>query len=436
MNENLVSVVICVYNGEQWLRRCLDSVAAQTWKELEIICVNDGSTDGTDAILEEYAAGDSRFRIVHQENRGLGAARNVGIRLSTGAYVTGLDADDYLLPETYERCMVHRADDVDIICYGIQSVSEKGDADLEKQFNYTLPAEGKCAVTEEILQKTSVNFVNKLWHRRLLDGTGVQFAEGLRYEDNLFYFTAMVNARNIFYVQDKMYVRFLHAASIMGNTLKQRTMNAFDHMMVIEKVYAYLQERGIVEQWKKAYLRFFSASYWFLTGKTPHQRADMGAKVVAYVARKQKLDKLLEDEPFIKKLLAEHWDVPASESEFDDDGCMSPLWKANATVIRQNAYIRVLKDSLESKGAELGQLQSELRELKDLHRRCINSLNEQRLMQLHLMMPQVKRRYRVLQLKKMFSFGKRRRKYKEKIRELRTLLREYRYESSKMWDNR
>ena len=111
---------------------------------------------------------------------------------------------------------------------------------------------------------------------------------------------------------------------------------------------------------------------------------------------------------------------------------------ANSAFLSWTAAYRVnvLKESLESKGAELGQLQSELRELKDLHRRCINSLNEQRLMQLHLMMPQVKRRYRVLQLKKMFSFGKRRRKYKEKIRELRTLLREYRYESSKMWDNR
>lgn len=426
MNENLVSVIICIYNGEQWLRRCLDSVAGQTWKELEIICVNDGSTDGTASILEEYAVRDSRFRIIHQENKGLGAARNEGIRQSTGAYVTGLDADDYLLPETYARCMAHRSEDVDIICYGIQCVSEKGDADLERQFNYTLPAEGKCAVTEEILQKTSVNFVNKLWHRRLVDGTGVQFAEGLRYEDNLFYFTAMVNARNIFYVQDKMYVRFLHAASIMGATLKQRTMNAFDHMMVIEKVYAYLQERGIVEQWKNAYLRFFSASYWFLTGKTPHQRADMGAKVVAYVARKQKLDRVLSEAPFIRKLMAEHWEIPAGECEFEDDGCSSPLWKANATIIRQNAYILKLKDDSVAAQTILTSVKKELAEAQDRLGKCLRALEESRILRLHLLMPTIRRRYRLLQFKKIFSFGQRRKKYKEQIRTLRSMVREYR----------
>ena len=88
------SIIIPVYNVAPYLRECLDSVLAQTFTDWEAICVDDGSTDGSGAILDEYAEKDRRFCLVRQENQGVGAARNVGLKQALGKYIVFLDADD------------------------------------------------------------------------------------------------------------------------------------------------------------------------------------------------------------------------------------------------------------------------------------------------------------------------------------------------------
>ena len=93
-----VSVITPVYNVETYLRQCLDSVLNQTLRDIEIICVDDGSTDGSAAILEEYAAKDSRIKVVKQENAGAGAARNAGLSVAKGEWLSILDADDEFSP--------------------------------------------------------------------------------------------------------------------------------------------------------------------------------------------------------------------------------------------------------------------------------------------------------------------------------------------------
>lgn len=113
-----VSVIIPCYNVEKYLRECLDSVVNQTLKEIEIICVDDGSTDSTPQILEEYAAKDSRFTILHQKNQFAGVARNNGMKIARGKYLSFLDSDDFFEPTMFEK-MVHRAEEVDaeiVVC--------------------------------------------------------------------------------------------------------------------------------------------------------------------------------------------------------------------------------------------------------------------------------------------------------------------------------
>ncbi|MCR5164822.1 MAG: glycosyltransferase [Thermoguttaceae bacterium] len=100
-----ISVIIPVYNVENYLRECLDSVVNQTFGDLEILCINDGSTDAGPAILEEYARKDARIRIINQENRGLAGARNTGLRHFTGEYLIFLDSDDYWELETCEKLL-------------------------------------------------------------------------------------------------------------------------------------------------------------------------------------------------------------------------------------------------------------------------------------------------------------------------------------------
>ena len=101
----MISVIVPVYNAERWLRRCLDSVCAQTFRDLDIILVDDGSTDGSGRICDEYAEKDSRVRCLHTENRGLSAARNRGIEEAAARrspYIAFVDSDDWIEPDMYE----------------------------------------------------------------------------------------------------------------------------------------------------------------------------------------------------------------------------------------------------------------------------------------------------------------------------------------------
>ena len=125
-----VSVIIPVYNVEKYLPKCLDSVIGQTYKNLEIICVNDGSPDNSVDILESYAEKDSRIIIINQENTGLSGARNTGIEVATGDYIIFLDSDDWMDAEAVETAMQY-AEKADTVMWGY--IREFHDKSLEKK---------------------------------------------------------------------------------------------------------------------------------------------------------------------------------------------------------------------------------------------------------------------------------------------------------------
>lgn len=125
-----VSVIIPVYNVEKYLRKCLDSVTAQTYTALEIICVNDGSPDNSSEILEEFAKKDSRVKIINQANKGLSGARNTGIEAATGDYIVFLDSDDWIDTEAVESA-VGKTENADTVMWGY--VREFADKSLEKK---------------------------------------------------------------------------------------------------------------------------------------------------------------------------------------------------------------------------------------------------------------------------------------------------------------
>ena len=119
MSEPLVSVVIPIYKVENVLRRCVDSVLNQTYHNLEVILVDDGSPDGCPQICDEYAMNDARVRVIHKQNAGLGFARNTGIENATGKYICFFDSDDYIEPVTIEEsCALAEKTDADLVCYG------------------------------------------------------------------------------------------------------------------------------------------------------------------------------------------------------------------------------------------------------------------------------------------------------------------------------
>lgn len=123
VNGERISVVVPVYQVRQWLDRCLASVQEQTHNNLEIILVNDGSTDGSGGRCDELAAEDARIRVVHQSNKGLSAARNRGLEIATGDWITFIDSDDWVHPEMLERLLTMTGPEVDIAVAGFERVT-------------------------------------------------------------------------------------------------------------------------------------------------------------------------------------------------------------------------------------------------------------------------------------------------------------------------
>lgn len=133
-SDHKISVVIPVYNGEKYLTKCLDSILLQTYKNLEIILVNDGSVDSTGAICDEYASKDHRIIVIHKENGGVSSARNIALKILSGDYVTFVDSDDTLEPETYEKAMKSiRENDADACFFGWKRIREY-DGQIEHTF--------------------------------------------------------------------------------------------------------------------------------------------------------------------------------------------------------------------------------------------------------------------------------------------------------------
>lgn len=126
-NEKLISVIIPVYNIEKYIFKCLSSVASQKYTNLEIIVVDDGSTDNSGEICDMFAAGDNRIKIIHQKNAGLSAARNAGIDASKGEYIGFIDGDDYIDKMMYYE-MIHiiEQNDADMVICDYESVDENG----------------------------------------------------------------------------------------------------------------------------------------------------------------------------------------------------------------------------------------------------------------------------------------------------------------------
>lgn len=189
----IISVIIPVYNVEKYLRGCLESLLAQTFRDYEAICVNDGSNDNSLSILEEYVELDKRVKTINQSNKGLSDARNTGMDAARGAYIFFLDSDDYIHPQALEflhSCAVEN--NVDLVCAGHKGNPElykPMSAELKyeniKQEEYKRPLE---AYFKEYQHKLPGMVWTKLYKAELV--ADIRFIEGRLYEDE--HFTALV----------------------------------------------------------------------------------------------------------------------------------------------------------------------------------------------------------------------------------------------------
>lgn len=180
----MISVIVPVYNVEAYLAQCLDSVLAQTYHDLEILLIDDGSADRSGSICDAYQAKDERIRVFHTENHGLSAARNVGLDYASGEYILLLDSDDWIDEKTAQILLEYAMQyDADVVSCAYYSEWKKR-RDIEEKIDHLIVLEGRQIMLAHI-QEPYLGYVawNKLYRKRLF--SGVRYPEGRNFEDIL-----------------------------------------------------------------------------------------------------------------------------------------------------------------------------------------------------------------------------------------------------------
>ena len=232
------SIIVPVYNVEQYLRDCLDSVVAQTYTDYELICVNDGSTDGSQFILEEYQQKYLQITIISQQNKGLSAARNAGIQAAKGNYLFFLDSDDWIESNALEVLAQKQAGE-DMVCFNGRRIFEN---DRQEQPETGISESGLSGweyYTKYALVPRKFHFVCtvlRLYRREYMLKNNLFFEEGIYHEDNLFTPFACYYAQRVKVIPDSLYVYRIREGSITQTVHLKRL---FDMLIVANKLSAF-----------------------------------------------------------------------------------------------------------------------------------------------------------------------------------------------------
>lgn len=228
--NNLISVIVPIYNVENYLPRCVDSLINQTYKNLEIILVDDGSPDSCPKICDDYANKDSRIKVVHKENGGLSDARNAGMKVATGEYISYIDSDDWVEPSMFED-MLNRLllDNSDVVSCGVKWVEEDGtlirDVTVEKD-----AVIGKEEAVKEILSDGLLkqHVWNKLYKSELV--SDIPFEKGKYHEDVYWSYQIFGKSGRVSVMTKSYYCYVQRDNSIMGEGYSKKRLDALDAM--------------------------------------------------------------------------------------------------------------------------------------------------------------------------------------------------------------
>lgn len=231
-HENpLISIIVPVYNVEIYLPQCLNSLESQTFKNIEIVLVDDGSTDSSGIICDEYASRHDNVIVIHQDNKGLSVARNVGVKVSTGSYIAFLDSDDWLAPSYVETVLGYlKENDADVVCSRYYTYWE-GEGKAEDEINDMdsgVTIFNSSDAIEEICygSKFGCSAPDKLFVRDLVVDN--PFPEGKLYEDLATMYKIIGKCQTVVYTPEKLSYYRRRRGSIINESFSE------DHLYIIE----------------------------------------------------------------------------------------------------------------------------------------------------------------------------------------------------------
>lgn len=263
MSFTKVSIVIPVYNVEDYLKRCLDSVLSQTLFDIDIICVDDGSTDSSGHILDEYQKRDPRIKVIHKENGGLSSARNAGIKAAKGEWITFLDSDDFIEPNFCERIWVETMQaPTDIVIFNTKIFPEEPHAN-PWYYDVLCHVRDKRATFFQpgllFWENGGKPFVwRQAFRAALLKENAILFDENVRYgEDLIFQCEIFPLAKNFAFISDALYdYMWIREGSLMSGLDKDMNIKIGLHLDMVEIIAKFWMEHGLLEKYGRAFLQW------------------------------------------------------------------------------------------------------------------------------------------------------------------------------------
>lgn len=265
-----VTVAVPVYNVQDYLEKCAASVLSQTERDLELILIDDGSTDGSGELCDRLAKADPRARVIHQENRGLGGARNTGIENARGEWIIFPDSDDWLEPETIERAL--RAAEkagADMAVFAYRSVDEGGNTLAE--FHEPLPRDVPLDPhKQKDLLIMAPSACNKLYRTELFHRAGVRYPPRVWYEDIRTTTKLLPRCGTVVYTDYVGYNYFQRSGSIMNNVSLDRNHEIID---AFDDILGWYTEQGLFSEYRQE-LEYLTLFHLYLTASVRVARAD------------------------------------------------------------------------------------------------------------------------------------------------------------------
>lgn len=259
-HETLISVIIPVYNVEKYLVRCVDSILAQTYQNLEVILVNDGSKDGSGSICDEFAQKDSRVRVIHKANGGLSSARNAGMDAAKGEYISFIDSDDWIEEDSYERLLgLMEKYQVQLVCGGNWDV----DGGTGEKTLGVCPKKEALVTAEEFVGRMFLwdgcdsSVCDKIFHRSLLEN--FRFPEGQVSEDVAITYKIVLGAERAVLSEYPFY-NYYHRTGSISRTA-EITDKTFHFSRHTAAIYSYIQEHHPAIKSQARYLRVRALSH-------------------------------------------------------------------------------------------------------------------------------------------------------------------------------
>lgn len=298
-----VSVVVPVYNQEVYLRDALDSLKAQTLKDIEFIIVNDGSTDRSLEIINEYAQGDDRFVVLDQENSGVAAAINRGNQIAKGEYLAEMDSDDYVAHDMYEIMYnIAVSNDLDILKSNVINFTGSGESYKGKVEKIAKP-EYYDRVIDPMEEKIVFSFPMYAWvslyRRTLIIDNDIIWNDGVSsYNDNGFFWQTMCHAKRVMYLdRDFIYHRRDNEMSTVKNPDKMFSNFFIEHAFIKNR----LKERGFFEDIKAYFFERKINNYYFALTVIPFEKKREFFNLIAKDFRSDLLDEGLAYLTFVNK---------------------------------------------------------------------------------------------------------------------------------------